>query len=245
MGKEENRKKMELQAQSVVRTAGEQLQVPLAAAEDPAERHLNEAEDELFHTRGRLQTESLVGGNPPDEPDVEVADQGRNYHEHSVFFHEREGQVLPAEVVVLHVEGALRRAALVVELHHLALAALPVVGQYAAIDVAVKQGGLFVGHERALHHQTVSALGEEGRERQACQPALLVVDLGLLPFLLLDVGDALLQALAVHSPDIERVAVAASHLHHLLAVGAAVHARLVHLDAVGHHRPARRPRPYP
>ena len=40
MGKEENRKKMELQAQSVVRTAGEQLQVPLAAAEDPAERHL-------------------------------------------------------------------------------------------------------------------------------------------------------------------------------------------------------------
>ena len=98
MGKEENRKKMELQAQSVVRTAGEQLQVPLAAAEDPAERHLNETEDELLHTRGRLQTESLVGGDFPHEPDVEVADQGRKYHEHSVFFHEREGQVFPSEV---------------------------------------------------------------------------------------------------------------------------------------------------
>jgi len=157
-GEEENRKKMELQAQSVVRTAGEQLQEPLATAEDPAERHLNEAEDELLHTRGRLQTESLVGGDFPHEPDVEVADQGRKYHEHSVFFHEREGQVFPAEVVVLHVESALRSAALVVELHHLALAALPVVGQYAAIDVAVEQGGLLVLHERALHHKPVAAL---------------------------------------------------------------------------------------
>lgn len=52
----------------------------------------------------------------PDVPDVEVSDQGRKYHEHSVFFHEREGQMFPAEVVVLHVEGTLRRAALVVEL---------------------------------------------------------------------------------------------------------------------------------
>ena len=149
---------MELQAQSVVRTAGEQLQEPLATAEDPAERHLNEAEDELFHTRGRLQTKSLVGGDFPHEPDVEVADQDRKYHEHSVFFHEREGQVFPAEVVVLHVESALRSAALVVELHHLPLAALTVVGQYAAINVAVEQGGLLVLHERALHHKPVAAL---------------------------------------------------------------------------------------
>lgn len=162
---------MELQAQSVVRTAGEQLQVPLTAAEDPAERHLNEAEDDLFHTRGRLQTESLVGGDFPHEPDVEVADQGRNYHEHSVFFHKREGQVFPAEVVVLHVESALRRAALVVELHHL-------------------------------------ALGEEGHEREARQPALLVVDFRVAPFILLDFRDALLQCLTAHSSDVEGVAVA-------------------------------------
>ncbi len=42
-----------------------------------------------------------------------------------------------------------------------------------------------------------------------------------------------IQGLAVHGSDIEGVAVAASHLHHLLAVRSAVHTRLVHLDAVG------------
>ena len=232
-GVEENRKGNHSQTQLVVGAAGEQLQVPLSASEDPAEGDLHEAEHEPLHPRGGLQTESFVGGDFPHEPDVEVADQGRKYHEHSIFLHEREGQVFPPEVVVLHVEGALRGAALVVELHHFLLAALPVVGQNAAIDVAVEQGGLLVFDERALHHKPVAALGEEGRERQARQPALLVVDFRVLPFLLLDLGDALFQSLAVHSPDIERVAVAAGHFHHLLAVGAAVHARLVHPDAVG------------
>lgn len=103
---------MDLQTKLVVRTAGVQQQVPLAASEDPAERHLHETEDELLHTRGRLYTEGLVGGDFPHEPDVEVSNQGRKYHELSVFFHEREGQMFPSEVLVLHVEGAIRRAAL-------------------------------------------------------------------------------------------------------------------------------------
>lgn len=93
--------------------------MPLSTAEDPTERDLHEAEHEPFHPRGGLQTESPVGGYLPDEPDVEVADQGCKYHEHSVLLHEREGQMLPAEVVVLHVEGALRCSTLVVELHNL------------------------------------------------------------------------------------------------------------------------------
>lgn len=145
-------KNFDLQSEFIVWPAGEQLQMPLPAAERPAERNMHEAEHEPFHPRGGLQAEVFVGGYLPDEPDVEVADEGGKYHEHSVFLHERERQVLPSEVVVLHVEGALRCAALVVELHHFAFAAFPVVGQDAAIDVAVEQGGLLVPDERALHH---------------------------------------------------------------------------------------------
>lgn len=87
-GVEENRKGNHSQTQLVVGAAGEQLQVPLAVTGDPAERDLHEAEDELFHPRGRLQTESFVGVDFPHEPDVEVADQGRKYHEYSIFLHE-------------------------------------------------------------------------------------------------------------------------------------------------------------
>lgn len=226
-------KNCDSQSEFIVWPVGVQLQMPLSTAEHPAERDLHEAEHEAFHPRGGLQTESPVGGHLPDEPDVEVADEGGKYHEYSVFLHERKGQVLPTEVVVLHVEGALRSTAPVVELHHLPFAALPVVGQDAAVNVAVEQGGLFVLDECALRYQTVSALGEKGREQQTRQPAFLVVDLGLPPFCLVNFRNAFFQRPAGHGPDVECFAIAGNDLHHLLAVRAAVHPRLVHLDAVG------------
>ena len=62
--------------------------MPLPTAEDPTERDLHETEHEPFHPGGGLQTESPVGGYLPDEPDVEVTDQGGKCHEYSVLLYE-------------------------------------------------------------------------------------------------------------------------------------------------------------
>ena len=87
-----------------------------AAAEHPAERDLHEAKHEPFHRRGVFQTEIHVGGYIPDEPDVEVADEGGKYHEDSVSFHEGEQQavqlVVDVELVGLATLHCLRLSVL-------------------------------------------------------------------------------------------------------------------------------------
>ena len=230
-GAEFSKKAVRSESQFVVGSVGIDLQQPPSAGVRPAEWDLYEVEEEPLGSGGRLYSEVPGLGDPSGQKGEEVADERGEDHEDRVLPHERAGQVLPAEVVVHDVESPLRAPPPVIELHDLPLAAVGVVGEDAAVDVAVEERGLRVGDERPLGHEPVALFGEERGERQRGQLASLEVDFALRPAFLRDFLQPRSKRGALVGADVEQPAVGGHDLHDVLRVGAAVHARPVHLHA--------------
>ena len=89
----------------------------------------------------------------------------------------------PSEIIVQRVEITLSRTTQVVVFNDFLLAHLPVVGQYASIDVAesVTEEVRLMLNARALNDEAIAFLFHEPVELEAAHLAFLVIDFNGFP----------------------------------------------------------------
>lgn len=89
----------------------------------------------------------------------------------------------PSEIIVQCVEITLSRTTLVVVFNDHLLAHLPVIGQYASVDVTecVTEDVRLMFNARALNDETIAFLFHEPVELDAAHLAFLVIDFNGVP----------------------------------------------------------------